>query len=318
MWPVKDLFGRRRRNVSHEKGKKRRSFSEKLDTGKGALYRRRGIRFRKTYRNRRCDSREPPFGTGGRNAFCEKTPKDKKASTTRRNVGKGVPRHRRNRRGIRFRQTEYKAWESRYPDSVSVGGSLYYPPTLLFLRNSVCFSYRVFRQQLVPVSGKVPANAHRCRFRETSGTATDEPPVSKRNKVVRKNSRARRLQPRQRSVRDSGVYRHRLARLSQRRMKHDGNPLRRYARPKRSLSPPPNVLQAVPDRFGSCLRRPFESPSTYRDAASVAHAGPAATQVSLPRRHGYGTGTTPQPVSLRFGPFRRIFHKSSVLRLKMQ
>lgn len=100
----------------------------------------------------------------------EKTQEDKMTSAALRSIGTRASCHRRNRRGFRFRETEYEMRASREPDSGSVGG-------FTILRR---FLFWKFGRPLVPDfpatarpgSGKVPANTRRHRLREASGPRT--------------------------------------------------------------------------------------------------------------------------------------------------
>lgn len=239
--------------------KRRRPFSEKHGT-EDRYRRRRGIRFRKT----RCNAAiiapvRNPFGISGRNAFCKKTPEDKMASETLRSIGTRASCHRRNRRGTRFRETEYEIGHRASPIREASEDS----------KSSDAFFFWKFGRPLVPSfpatarpgSGKVTANTRRHRLREASGPPyTDGLPVPKRKHGRPQKRSCTAPAPPLFGMRASVVF-HRLAKLSLQRTKHRRD-IPQHIRDPLFLLPVSSALQAAPDHFDIRPHIPFGTQSS--------------------------------------------------------
>ena len=174
----------------------------------------------------------------------EKTQEDKMTSAALRSIGTRASCHRRNRRGFRFRETEYEMRASREPDSGSVGGFKRLPRILLWeiggplLPGFTAAPTPRFREG---PREHAPAQAPRgIRSPHTDGLR-----FRNENTAGRKNGRAHRP-----LVWGCGrpLYFHRLAKLSLQRTKHRGD-IPQHIRDPLFLLPVSSALQAAPDHF---------------------------------------------------------------------
>ena len=187
----------------------------------------------------------------------EKTQEDKMASAALRSIGTRASCHRRNRRGSRFRETEYEMRASREPDSGSVGGF-----TILrrFLFLEIRSASRAgFSGDSLPRFRESPReHAPAQAPRGIQSPNTDGLPVPKR-KHGRPQKRSCTASP-PFGMRASVVF-HRLAKLPLQRTKHRRD-IPQHIRDPLFLLPVSSALQAAPDHFDIRPHIPFGTQSS--------------------------------------------------------